>query len=132
MTTSDWSTEIPFEESNVRNQIPREAGVYELLQSEEYPRYKGSTRILKIGKSKTDLLEEIQNHFQRHTVANRLSRIRNCPKIRVTVKFAIATEEDATEIEGNLLRGFEDEYWDLPVLNSQRGYSRGQDKHYKE
>ena len=132
MTTFDWSKEIPFDETTIKNQIPRYAGVYEFLQSEEYPRYKGSTRVLKIGMSKTDLLEEILNHFQRHTVANRLSRIRNKAKIKVSVKFAVTTSENATEIEGNLLRDFEDEYWDLPILNSQRGYSRGQDKHYKE
>ncbi len=88
--------------------------------------------MLKIGMSKTDLREEIMNHFQRHTVANRLSRIRNRPEIQVTVDFAIDTVGSATEIERKLLREFEDEHWDLPILNSQRGYARSQDTHYKE
>lgn len=88
--------------------------------------------MLKIGMSETDLREEIMNHFQRHTVANRLSRIHNRPEIQVTVKFVIGAVRDAAEFEGKLLREFEDEHWDLPVLNSQRGYTRGQDRHYKE
>ena len=132
MTTLDWSEEIPFDESIIGNKVPRDAaGVYEFLQSEEYPRYQGSTRVLKIGMSKTDLRKEIMNHFQRHTVANRLDRIRNIPKIKVSVKFAVVAVENATKIEDNLLREFEDKHWDLPVLNSQRGYSRGEDKHYR-
>jgi hypothetical protein len=30
-----------------------------------------------------------------------------------------------------LLRAFEDAHWDLPLLNSQRGYGRGADVHYR-
>lgn len=36
------------------------------------------------------------------------------------------------EIERELLQKFEDEHLGLPITNSQRGYARSQDKHYKE
>jgi len=88
--------------------------------------------VLKIGMSETDLREEIMNHFQRHTAANRLFGIRNRIEIQVTVDFIMDFIGNATEIERKLLREFEDKHWDLPVLNSQRGYARGQDRHYKE
>ena len=125
-----WSAEIPFIRDTIRNQIPNEAGVYQFLQSEEYPRYKGTTRVLKIGES-SGLREEILNHMVRHTVANRLARIRNQPGIAVSVIFAIVPTDDREDIERELLRQFEDEHWDLPVLDSQRGYGRGEDAHYR-
>lgn len=132
LMTFDWSKEFPFDRNTIENQVPRKPGAYIFFQSEEYPRYRGSTNVLKIGMSKTDLREEITNHFQRHTVSNRLSRIRNRPEIRVTVAFAIDAVGNTAENEGKLLREFEDEHWDLPILNSQRGYARGQDRHYRE
>ena len=130
--TFNWSQEIPFNESTIENHVSRKPGVYRFLQSEEYPRYRGSTRVLKIGMSETDLREEIMNHFQRHTAANRLFRIRNRIEIWVTVDFIVGSVGNAIEIERKLLREFEDEHWDLPIINSQRGYARGQDRHYKE
>jgi hypothetical protein len=128
----NWSEEISFDKNTIENQVPRKPGIYRFLQSEEYPRYRGSTRVLKIGMSETDLREEIMNHFQRHTAANRLFRIRNRIEIWVTVDFIVGSVGNAIEIERKLLREFEDEHWDLPIINSQRGYARGQDRHYKE
>jgi excinuclease UvrABC nuclease subunit len=124
-----WSSPMSFKQSEVEK-IPNEPGVYEFLQSDVYHRYEGTTRILKIGKSEKSLREEILNHFQRHTVANRLSRIRKMPTVSVTVIFAVMSAEDADRIEKGLSREFEDKHWDLPVLNSQRGYARSEDNHY--
>ena len=130
--TFNWSQEFLFNESTIENQVPRKPGVYRFLQSEEYPRYRGNTRVLKIGISQTDLREEIKNHFQRHTAANRLLRIRNQIEIIVNVDYLVDFVGTATEIERKLLQEFEVEHWDLPILNSQRGYARGEDRHYKE
>jgi hypothetical protein len=127
----EWSTEIPFKEDEIGTQVPDKAGVYQILQHEEYPRYMGKTRILKIGKSDSSLRQEILNHFVRHTAANRLARIRNVIGTRVTVVFATIGNEKTTETEKKLLRYFEDAHWDLPVLNSHRGYERDEDKHYR-
>jgi len=128
----EWSTEIPFEEDEIGRQVPDKAGVYQILQHEEYPRYVGKTRVLKIGKSDSSLRQELLNHFVRHTVANRLARIRSARDTIVTVVFAEINEEKVTETEKKLLRCFEDAHWDLPVLNSQRGYGRDEDKHYRQ
>ena len=127
----EWSTEIPFEEDEIGREVPGKAGVYQILQYEEYPRYVGKTRILKIGKSDSSLRQEILNHFGRHAVANRLARIRNVEGTRVTVVFATISNEKTAETEKKLLRCFEDAHWDLPVLNSQRGYERDKDKDYR-
>jgi hypothetical protein len=127
-----WSGEIQFDPSAITLAVPHRAGVYQILQSGEYPRYHGTTRILKIGKSLKDLCEEVINHAQRHTVANRLNRIRRRGDISVTVVFAETSPEATSECERRLLRSFEDDHWDLPVLNSQRGYERGSDAHYCE
>jgi hypothetical protein len=45
-------------------------------------------------------------------------------------RYAGLSTNEAREAEKFLLRGFEDKHWDLPVLNSQRGYDRGEDRHY--
>ncbi len=127
-----WSQEIPFDTKAIEGHVPPRTGVYRILQSEEYPRYEGLTRILKIGMSKTDLHKELLNHFQRHTSANRLYRIRRRAGINVTVDFIVDTEENAIEMERKLLKEFEDDYWDLPILNSQRGYARDEDRHYRK
>jgi|WetSurMetagenome_2_1015567.scaffolds.fasta_scaffold114464_2 hypothetical protein len=129
--TIEWSAEIPFLPQTIEKQVPDKAGVYQILQSVEYLRYEGKTRILKIGKSESSLKDEIANHFVRHTVANRLARIRNRPSVKVTVVFAVTPDGQAGKTESELLRRFEDECWDLPALNSQRGYTRNQDVHYK-
>jgi len=126
-----WSPEVPFEQRFVERDVPDQPGVYRILQSEPYPRYHGNTRILKIGKSEGSLRQEIANHFIRHTTANRLARVRKRPGLQVSVVFALAPQERVAEAEAELLRGFEDEHWDLPVLNSQRGYARSADAHYR-
>jgi hypothetical protein len=76
------------------------------------------TRILKIGKSESSLRQEILNHFDAIGTS-------------VTVVFATIGNEKTTETEKKLLRDFEDKHWDLPVLNSHRGYERGEDRHYR-
>ena len=88
--------------------------------------------MLKIGMSKSDLREEIMNIFQQHNVANWLAKIRKRSKILVTVDFIKNTVGKVIEIERELLQKFEDEHLGLPITNSQRGYARSQDKHYKE
>jgi len=127
-----WSVEIQFDPSEIGRALPHRSGVYQILQSMEYARYCGNTRVLKIGKSLKDLCEEVLNHAQRHTAANRLVRIRRREDLSVTVVFAEMSVEAASECERRLLRSFEDDHWDLPVLNSQRGYERGSDIHYCE
>lgn len=135
MATSEldvqWSSEVPFEPLAIDRQVPDSAGVYKILQSETYSRYSGCTRILKIGKSETSLRDELANHFVRHTTANRLSRVRKRPGLRVSVVFAVLARGLAAQKENELLRRFEDERSDLPVLNSQRGYARSADGHYR-
>src|SRR5207249_2201270 len=44
--TLRWSTERPFERSAIVQSVPHSAGVYQILQSAEYPRYLGTTRVL--------------------------------------------------------------------------------------
>jgi len=105
--------------------------VYELRQSQAYARYSGSTNVSKIGKSDSNLRAEILNHFVRHTAANRLARLRSLPALVVTVAFAELSAAEAGPEEARLLREFEDRHFDLPVLNSQRGYSRDADGHYR-
>ncbi len=39
--------------------------------------------------------------------------------------------EEVSYEEAKLLREFEDIHWDLPVLNNQRGYKRGDDRQYR-
>lgn len=126
-----WSAEIPFRQDAITRAVPPSAGVYQLLQGSEYARYRGSTRVLKIGKSDHDLCAELLNHFQRHTAANRLMRVRAQTDLVVTVVFAKTDGAVASTQESELLRAFEDAHWDLPVLNSQRGYERGADAHYR-
>jgi len=126
-----WSKEIEFTKACIEKAIPRSPGLYRILQSGPYPRYKGTTRVLKIGKSDCDLRQEVLNHLQRHTAANRLARVRNQAGIQVTVTWAQMDAVSAGEWERALLREFEDSYWDLPLLNSQRGYDRDADAHYR-
>ena len=130
-TPLHWSLEIPFRQDEVVRAVPHSAGVYQVLQGSEYPRYRGSTRVLKIGQSDRDLCGKILNHFQRHTAANRLTRVRGQTDLIVTVVFAKTDGASAGAHEGQLLRAFEDAHWDLPLLNSQRGYGRGADGHHR-
>jgi len=127
----EWSGEIPFERGRIEKEVPAQPGVYKIIQSEPYQRYVGQTPILKIGMSRTNLKHELLNHFIRHTVANRLARIRNRESLKVSVVFVLLSKDSAIDVEGKLLRDFEDNHWDLPVLNSQRGYGRAEDGHYK-
>jgi len=127
----NWSDEFEFRQESIDRYVPVAAGVYEILQSIEYPRYQSTTRVLKIGMSQSDLCQELSNHVIRHTSANRLSRIRRREGVLVSFKYASLSPADAVAAEKQLLRDFEDRHWDLPVLNSQRGYKRGEDRHYR-
>lgn len=129
---TDWSQEIPLSADAIRQNVPSASGVFEIIQSTEYPRYKGKTRVLKIGCSKGDLCAELLNHLGRHTAANRLTRIRRSLGIAVSFRYATIRREIVSDRERALLRSFEDEHWDLPLLNSTRGYGRDEDKHYRE
>lgn len=126
----NWSSEYPFERNSLKNvlEVP---GVYQILQSDKYQRYKGTTRVLKIGASKSNLRSEIENHFIRHTAANRLARIRNQKGVRITFMCVLTDSGNAIKLEKHLLKIFEDYHWELPLLNSTRGYIRGEDSHYK-
>lgn len=127
----NWSDEYQFQRNNINEYAPAAAGVYEILQSIEYLRYEGPTRILKVGMSESDLRKELLNHIIRHTSANRLSRIRSRGSVLVSFRYAALSPGDAIAAEKRLLRDFEDKHWDLPVLNNQRGYRRGEDSHYR-
>ena len=118
----DWSPEYPFSTESIRNNASNASGVYEILQQNPYARYRGTTRILKIGMSKEDLQNELVNHERRHTTANRLARIRGQTGLNVSFKYYVVEAEAAADAEKALLKEFEDRHWDLPVLNSQRGY----------
>ncbi len=126
----NWSSEYPFSTESIKNNASNTSGVYEILQQYEYPRYRGFTRILEIGMSKKDLQSELANHEIRHTAANRLARIRGQSGLGVSFRYCEVEADEAGGVEKALLREFEDRHWDLPVLNAQRGYSRGEDRHY--
>jgi hypothetical protein len=126
-----WSEEVTFVASSIKENVPACPGVYQILQSAEYPRYDGSTRVLKIGISKSNLREELLNHIIRHHAANRLSRMLNHSQVSVTIRFTLVASEKTADAEKELLREFEDRHWDLPVLNSNRGYQRGEDSHFR-
>lgn len=126
-----WSTEYEFTKEAILKNAPASAGLYEILQSPEYSRYEGKTRVVEIGMSESDLQTELLNHLTIHTTANRLARIRGRVGIQIFFRFATMKPEDARISEKRLLRQFEDKHWDLPVLNSQRGYSRGEDRHHR-
>jgi excinuclease UvrABC nuclease subunit len=123
----DWSVEHDLDHDGIRS-APSSPGVYEILQESTYPRYKLATRVIKIGMSKQDLQKELDNHLQRHTTANRIKRIKK--EARVTFRFAVTSADDASQIEKELLKEFEDRHWDVPVCNSTRGYGRNEDSHY--
>lgn len=128
----EWSEEFSIASDTISGEVPVNPGVYQILQSVEYPRYEGKTRILKVGMSQSDLRQELLNHLGRHTVANRLLRISKRQDLSVTFRFAIVDAIKARLEEKQLLRDFEDNHWDLPVLNSQRGYERNENRHYRE
>ncbi len=127
----NWSQEFTFTPEEIRRQAPHAPGVYAILQSAEYPRYEGKTRTMKVGRSDADVQNELLNHLQRHTAANRLARIRNRQGLSVTFRYAALNAAETGAAEKLLLCEFEDRHWDLPVLNNQRGFERGEDHHYK-
>lgn len=129
--TGVWSREYPFDRASIQENVPDGPGVYEILQSEAYPRYQGETRVLKIGMTKASLRDELLNHLTRHTSANRLTRIRRRPGIHVMFRCLCIDQEEARAVEGQLLQKFEESHWEVPALNSTRGYARGTDKHYR-
>jgi len=124
----DWSQEYRLDMEGIKN-APEAQGVYQILQDKDYNRYKGGTRILKIGMSKSNLRKELNNHLQSHTVANRIKRIRNDGGI-ITYQYVFTTADNAEPEEKALLRQYEEDFWDLPTLNSNRGYGRGEDNHF--
>lgn len=130
-TPPDWSPEMPFESAAILA-VPTTAGLYRILQNVEYPRYRGSTRILKIGMSRLNLRAEIRNHFVRHTVANRLKRIRAEKGLSITVQVMSCAAEVARDEEARLLREFEHAHWEVPVFNSTRGFKRGADAFHQK
>lgn len=123
--------EFGFSNESILRNVPRGPGVYEILQFPEYARYEGATRILKVGESDADLQAELANHMVRHTAANRLARIRNRAGVTTTFRYVSLDASEARDAERSLLKDFEDHHWDLPLLNSQRGYLRGEDKHFR-
>ena len=125
----EWSIEYPLDAKEIAD-TPRSPGVYEILQATAYPRYFGETRVLKIGMSKESLRNELLNHLNRHTAANRIFRVKR--RQAVTFHYCEVPAPDVLEAEKALLRQYEDEYWDLPVFNSTRGYERGKDLHYRK
>ena len=129
--SNDWSEELLFTSQILQENVPVSPGVYQILQSKDYYCYEGSTRILKIGRSDSDLRGELLNHLRGHTAANLLARVQQRPEIQVTFKYIVRTPDDARRTEKALLREFEEDHWDIPVLNAQRGYRRGEDKHYR-
>jgi len=129
--TQDWSQEFIFSKEVIKQNAPTSPGIYKILQLPEYQRYEGRTRVLKIGQSGSDLQAELLNHFARHTTANRLARIQKRSGVQVTFKHMILDSEDAQKEEKSFLRQFEDKHWDLPLLNSKRGYVRDEDRHYR-
>ena len=126
-----WSPEYSFSSQSIYTNAPEEPGVYQVLQQQEYARYFGTTRILKIGLSGQDLRTELVNHLNRHVAANHLKRILNQPEPGVSFRFSVLKTEQVADAEKTLLKEFEDRHWDLPVLNAQRGYKRGDDRHYR-
>jgi hypothetical protein len=124
--------EWPFTRESIAAHAPPSAGVYEILQSEPYPRYTGTSRILEIGMSRSSLYLELLNHFAAHTAANRLARIRARDGIAITFRSKSTDSAAAKSWEKVLLQLFEREHWDLPVLNSQRGFARGADKDLRQ
>ncbi len=127
---SKWSSEYLLVETEVER-TPKKPGAYRIYQSKRYNRYKGATRIIKIGMSGSNLSKELKNHLNRHIVANRIKRITNQEEIKVTFDYLITeNKEKATKLERDLLIQFENDHFELPVLNSQRGYRRGEDKYF--
>jgi len=124
----DRSQEYRLNKEGIKK-APEAPGVYQILQDKGYNRYKGTTRILKIGMSKSNLRKELKNHLQRHTAANRIKRIRRDGRI-ITYQYVVTTADNVEPDEKALLRQFEEDFWDLPTLNSNRGYGRGEDNHF--
>ena len=126
-----WSSEYPLSKQSIESYVQDSPGVYEILQSDEYSRYLGVTRILKIGMSKVGLRVELENHMHQHTSPDRLARIMDRPGLRVSFRFSALEASAAASVENDLLKQFEDCHWDQPALNSQRGDPRGEDQHYR-
>jgi hypothetical protein len=122
-----WSEKRALDKENIK-EAPDAAGIYRITQATDYDRYNGKTNILEIGMSKKNLRNELENHLSRHTTANRLAGIRN----KHPVFFECSRVNNPKVWEDCLLRDFEDKYWDLPVLNSNRGYDRNEDIHYRQ
>jgi len=114
----DWPQEYQLDKEGIKN-APEAPGVYQILQDKGYNRYKGTTRILKIGMSESNLRKELNNHLQRHTVANRIKRIRRDGR-SITYQYVVTTADNVKPDEKALLRHFEEDFWDLPTLDLLR------------
>jgi len=101
---------------------PATGGVFEILRTTAYHRYKGETRVLNIGQSK-NMRKEINRRRMIHTTARRTKKI----KLEYNVPFRYAKNNAPKKLENKLLKEFEDSHHDLPVLDSQRGYKRNED-----
>ena len=95
------------------------------MHGDVYSRYRGDTTILKIGMSKGNLRKELLNHLNRHHAADRIKRLQYEEDIEVLFSFVVSEAADVREIEGELLKEFEDKHIDLPLLNRQGGIPRG-------
>ena len=125
------SAEYLFSRQNISAYVPQTAGTYLFLLELEYPRYEGTSRILKIGISERDLRLELLNHLNQHVAANRIKRIQSQQGLKVSFCFRVCEPDSARYIEKEMLKSFEDEHFDLPLLNRQGGYLRGEDVHYR-
>jgi hypothetical protein len=119
-----WSKCLPLDEKGIKG-VPCKKGVFEIHQSKCYYRYKGKTKALNIGQSEQNIRKEIKNRRTIHTSANRLNRIMKMKGLKVTFRYV--ESRSPKKLETKLLKEFEDKHGELPVLNSQRGYKRGED-----
>ncbi len=121
-TKIKWSKEFSLGKVDIKN-APETGGVFEVRRNSCYCRYKGKTRVLNIGQSR-NLRKELTNRLDgRHTTARRLDKIR----VGYKVTFRYSETDNPKDLETELLKEFEDKHFDLPVLNAQRGYGRGED-----
>ena len=81
--------------------------------------------------SKGSLRKELLNLLNRHHAANRIKRLHDEEDIEGLFSFVTSEPADTREIEGELLKEFEDKHIDLPLLNRQEGIPRGEDSHYQ-
>jgi hypothetical protein len=113
--------------------VKKFSGVYEIRQSTIYQCYRGQTHVLKIGMSRVNLRAELMNHLTRHTCKFRIMRIQGATPLKpLLYRYSLCEPVEALPLEKRLLRDFEEQHWQTPILNSTRGYSRNEDKHFEK